>query len=106
MAEFCLRCLNEMDNTNYTKRDVHLSLFRELCEGCGDTRRVVVAIRRGHEQPYRPQAMYRDAYLALAHDVRALCSRLEAAPECCDPFFWLSLLDDALEKSEYILHPE
>lgn len=106
MAEFCLRCFNEMDNTNYTKRDVHLSLFRELCEGCGDTRRVVVSIRRGHEQPYRPQAMYRDAYLTLAHDVRALCSRIEADSGEADPLFLLSLLDDALEKSERDLYPE
>lgn len=45
MAEFCLDCMNRIDHTHYTRADVKLSLLRELCEGCGEYRRVVIGFR-------------------------------------------------------------
>ena len=45
MAEFCLDCLNKMDGTHYTKWDVKLSWGVDLCEGCGEMKRVVIVIR-------------------------------------------------------------
>lgn len=45
MAEFCLDCLNRIDGTHNTRTDIKLSLFRELCEGCGKYKRVVVSFR-------------------------------------------------------------
>lgn len=41
MAEFCLDCWNELNDTHLTERDVILSKERDLCEGCGEPRRVV-----------------------------------------------------------------
>ncbi len=46
MAEFCLDCMNALDGTRYTERDVILSRWLELCEGCGEMRRVVIDYRR------------------------------------------------------------
>ena len=46
MAEFCLDCFNELEETSYSPKDVRLSLMRELCEGCGEPRRVVVGLKR------------------------------------------------------------
>ena len=45
MAEFCLNCLNKMDNTQATERDYILSNELDLCEGCGQWKRVVVRER-------------------------------------------------------------
>ena len=44
MAEFCLDCMNEMDGTHYTEKDVELEM--DLCEGCGQIKPVVVGFRR------------------------------------------------------------
>lgn len=41
MAEFCLRCLNRMDGTRLTEKDV--ILLDDFCEGCG---RVVPCVVR------------------------------------------------------------
>ena len=48
MAEFCLDCMNRIDHAHYTRADVKLSLFRELCEGCGEYKRVVTGFRNPH----------------------------------------------------------
>lgn len=45
MAEFCLDYLHRIDGTHNTRADVKLSLFRELCEGCGEYKRVVFSFR-------------------------------------------------------------
>lgn len=45
MAEFCLECFNEFFNKELTRKDVSLSLFKELCEGCEQYKRVVVTVR-------------------------------------------------------------
>lgn len=41
MAEFCLDCLNRISKTNYTEKDFALSKYLELCEGCGEMKKVV-----------------------------------------------------------------
>jgi len=46
MAEFCLDCLNRLEGTCYTKWDVIRSWRKEICEGCGQTRRTVICLRR------------------------------------------------------------
>lgn len=45
MAEFCLKCFNEMENKNYKKDDVVLSKYPETCEGCGQIKHTVVKVR-------------------------------------------------------------
>ena len=45
MAEFCLECFNEFFNKELLRKDVSLSLFKELCEGCAEYKRVVVTVR-------------------------------------------------------------
>jgi len=44
MAEFCLDCLNKLDNKNLTERDVILADEDDLdwCEGCCEWKRTVV----------------------------------------------------------------
>lgn len=41
MAEFCLDCWNRLNKEALTERDVILSREYDLCEGCGEVRRVV-----------------------------------------------------------------
>ena len=45
MAEFCLECWNKMNGTDDSKWKYTLSWERELCEGCGQWKRVVVCER-------------------------------------------------------------
>lgn len=45
MAEFCLNCFNKMENANLKKRHVVLSSEEDLCEGCGEYKRVVMRLR-------------------------------------------------------------
>ena len=53
MAEFCLDCLNRLDDTCYTKWDVIRSWRKEICEGCGQPRRTVICLRRRTIQQQR-----------------------------------------------------
>ncbi|MGN1008494.1 MAG: hypothetical protein ACI4PV_06070 [Butyricicoccus sp.] len=46
MAEFCLECWNMLNDTKYTERELVLSHFPDLCEGCGQYKKVVVRERR------------------------------------------------------------
>lgn len=45
MAEFCLECWNKMNGTDDPKWKYVLSWERDLCEGCGQWKRVVVCER-------------------------------------------------------------
>lgn len=45
MAEFCLDCLRELDGISYRREEFVLSHRPELCEGCGQFKRVVIAKR-------------------------------------------------------------
>ena len=53
MAEFCLECFNKLENANYTERDFILTDEDDLdlCEGCGEWKRVVI-VRRKHKLLY------------------------------------------------------
>ena len=53
MAEFCLECFNKLANANYTERDFILpdEDDLDLCEGCGEWKRVVI-VRRKHKLLY------------------------------------------------------
>lgn len=44
MAEFCLECLEKLDQKNYPKWAVRLSWTKCLCEGCGKQKRVVLGV--------------------------------------------------------------
>lgn len=46
MAEFCLDCLNRLEDTCYTKWDVSLSWSKDICEGCSQLRRTVICLRK------------------------------------------------------------
>ena len=46
MAEFCLKCFNEMNDTHYTEQDVILD--EDLCEGCAEWKPCVVGFRSAH----------------------------------------------------------
>jgi len=43
MAEFCLKCFNELNGTNYQANEVWLE--DDFCEGCGDWRPCVMELR-------------------------------------------------------------
>jgi flavoprotein len=45
MAEFCLPCLNKLDKLSLKEKDVKLSKELDLCEGCGEWKRVVEKIK-------------------------------------------------------------
>jgi hypothetical protein len=47
MAEYCLKCFNKMNNTDYSKRDVILSKDEDICEGCGSWVPVVIRLALG-----------------------------------------------------------
>ena len=55
MSEICLACFNKENETDLTEKDVILSGEGDLdlCESCGEWRRVVVCIR---ERPGFPAA--------------------------------------------------
>ena len=43
MAEFCLKCFNEMNGTKYKANEVWLE--EDFCEGCADWQPCVVDLR-------------------------------------------------------------
>lgn len=42
MAEFCFECFNKIFDSEEKEKDYVLSKQLELCEGCGELKRVVV----------------------------------------------------------------
>lgn len=46
MAEFCPKCWGELNGVFTRERDYVLSRPPELCEGCGEYKRVIVVPRR------------------------------------------------------------
>ena len=46
MAEFCLECLNRISKTNDSRWRYILSWEKDLCEECGQYKRVVIVERR------------------------------------------------------------
>lgn len=43
MAEFCLKCFNELNGTHYQTNEVWLE--EDLCEGCADWKPCVMELR-------------------------------------------------------------
>lgn len=43
MAEFCLKCFNELNETNYQENEVWME--EDLCEGCAQWKPCVTALR-------------------------------------------------------------
>lgn len=43
MAEFCVKCFNEMNGTNFKEEDVTLDM--DLCEGCGEIKKCIVTLK-------------------------------------------------------------
>ena len=48
MAEFCLDCWNKIYGKNYTEKDYVLSRDLDLCEGCGEFKRVIEMERKAY----------------------------------------------------------
>ncbi len=46
MAEFCLECFNKINETNDDESKYIMSDYLDLCEECGEWKRVVVCPRR------------------------------------------------------------
>lgn len=46
MAEFCVECWNSINGFDDSEEDYVLSRYLELCEGCGQWKRVVIRKRR------------------------------------------------------------
>lgn len=46
MAEFCVKCFNNINDLNIDENEYILSDELNLCEGCGQWKRVVVGIRK------------------------------------------------------------
>lgn len=44
MAEFCLECFNRLNHMELTEREVTLTEYDDLCEGCGRFLPVVEAL--------------------------------------------------------------
>ena len=44
VAEFCLKCFNELNGTEYTASEVWLE--EDFCEGCADWRPCVIGLRQ------------------------------------------------------------
>lgn len=48
MADFCPECWNRMNNTDESPDKFFLTDEPELCEGCGEQKRVIIAMRKGY----------------------------------------------------------
>ena len=48
MAEFCLDCWNKINGTNDSAKKYIISKDLDLCEGCGEWKRVIVAEKKYH----------------------------------------------------------
>lgn len=46
MAEFCLECWNRINETNDGEERYVISKELDLCEGCGEWKRVIICERR------------------------------------------------------------
>lgn len=43
MAEFCLKCFNELNDTHYTEIEVWTEI--DFCEGCGEWKECIIDLR-------------------------------------------------------------
>ena len=59
MSEFCPECWNKLNGWNRPWAAYRLSWGRELCEGCGEWKRVVVGERRHWLLPHLLARLFR-----------------------------------------------
>lgn len=45
MAEFCPACWSRMNGAQYGRKEIVLTHSADLCEGCGEIRRLVARMR-------------------------------------------------------------
>lgn len=50
MAEYCLNCWNSINNTNDSEQKYIFSDEPDLCEGCGEWKKVIVMDRKYYYQ--------------------------------------------------------
>ena len=50
MAEFCLKCFNDMNDSDFTEKEVFTKVW--LCEGCGKALPCVYKIKRKYEHKF------------------------------------------------------
>ena len=65
MAEFCYECWNKINETHEPKWKYVLSWGKDLCEECGEYKRVIVAERSwvyGRKTPYRRFGIFGSFY--------------------------------------------
>ena len=43
MAEFCVKCFNELNGTDYKEKDLWTDI--DFCEGCGEWKPCIVELR-------------------------------------------------------------
>lgn len=48
MAEFCFECYNKLHGGNRKKENYIISDELDLCEGCGEYKRVVISYKKNH----------------------------------------------------------
>ena len=48
MAEFCLDCWNKLNNTNDSEKIYKLSKDKELCEGCGEVKNIIIMTQKAY----------------------------------------------------------
>ena len=54
MSEWCLSCLNKLDDTNLKESDVKISNGTTLCEGCGEHKNIVLGYSRKYKLKQLP----------------------------------------------------
>lgn len=50
MAEFCVDCWNEMNNSKEPADNFVLSEYFDLCEGCGEYKKVIITRRKADKK--------------------------------------------------------
>ncbi len=60
MAEFCLDCFNKLEGTQLTRWQVSRSWGKDLCEGCGQMKRVVMDYDRAAYSNTSPHQISRN----------------------------------------------
>ena len=48
MADFCLKCWNRINKTEYSEKKYIISKDLDLCEGCGKMKPVIIMDRRAY----------------------------------------------------------
>ena len=66
MAEFCLKCWNEMNKTSYEQNKFVMSEDLDFCEGCGEWKHIIICERKN---------FWDNFFHFLSFWVKMLCTR-------------------------------